>query len=248
MPQQQRPTTADVLGSVPRWVVATPSEAAAPPLAGIASLRLHIVGAGGTVVFFLGTGWFLSPTTVVTAAHVTDVSAAWSKVVAPVSWHIEILPGRAAQQNPFGTYWAGQVIRHPRWTGRHPDDNDIAILKTAEGPPFPQQHCLRAAADVITASSLPAVTVAGYPHTVDSGGTPVRSSGPVRVVEGALCFYDIDTEDGQSGAPVLLAANGTASVAAIHAGGQGSGTTSLANGLNAGLRLRRELVDWLDAQ
>jgi glutamyl endopeptidase len=226
--------------------------ASVPPLAAVASLRLHVVGSGGTSVFFLGTGWFMTPTTVVTAAHVTDITKAWSSVVAPVSWHIEILPGLAAGQKPFGTFWASAVTRHPAWTGVHTTNHDIAVLKTSaasSGLPFPQESCLRPAADVISAASMPAVTVAGYPHIVNSGGTPVTASGPVRVVEGGLCFYDIDTEDGESGAPVLTPIGGHSTpVAAIHSGGQGNGATSLSNGLNAGLRMRQDLVQWLNAQ
>lgn len=252
-PQQKRPPAEDVLGPAPRWTVASAAEAQVAPLAGIASLRLHVVGSGGTHVFFLGTGWFTTPTTVVTAAHVTDISQAWASVASPASWHLEIVPGLASTNRPFGTFWAATVIRHPSWNGRHTTDHDIAVLKTGPLPgaaPFPQALCLRLVADAIGAASLPPVEVAGYPHRVDTGGTPVRGSGPVRLVEGGLCFYDIDTEDGQSGAPVLDLTNGVASLAvvAIHSGGQGNGMTAQSNGLNAGLRLRQELVAWLSTQ
>jgi hypothetical protein len=37
-------------------------------------------------------------------------------------------------------------------------------------------------------------------------------------------------------------------VAAIHSGGQGSGSSSLSNGLNVGLCLRQELVSWIKTQ
>jgi glutamyl endopeptidase len=223
-----------------------------PPFSGIASLRLHIVGAGGTSVFFMGSGWFVTPASVVTAAHVTDVTQPWNKVPAPVSWHLEIIPGFAAGLRPFGTFWASNVVRHPSWTGRPTTSHDIAIVKVApaNGTPFPLQHCLQPIADAITASSQPQVTVAGYPHVVDSGATPTTGSGPVRIVEGPLCFYDIDTEDGQSGGPVMTFAGSAtgALVAAIHSGGQGSGSTSLSNALNAGLCLRQELVTWINTQ
>jgi V8-like Glu-specific endopeptidase len=230
----------------------SPAQATVPPFAGIASLRLHIVGAGGTSVFFMGTGWFVTPVNVVTAAHVTNVSEAWSKVAAPVSWHLQVIPGFAGDQRPFGVFWASNVVRHPSWTGRPTTSHDIAIVKVApaNGVAFPAQHCLGLVADAINASSQPQVTVGGYPHVVDSGATPTFGSGPVRTVEGPLCFYDIDTEDGQSGAPVMTSAGGAAGalVAAIHSGGQGSGSTSLSNALNAGLCLRQELVSWINTQ
>jgi V8-like Glu-specific endopeptidase len=200
----------------------------------------------------MGTGWFVTPVNVVTAAHVTNVGEAWNRVSAPVSWHLEVIPGFAGDQRPFGTFWASNVVRHPLWTGRPTTSHDIAIVKVApsNGAPFPAQHCLQPIADVISASSQPQVTVVGYPHVVDSGSTPTFASGPVRMVEAPLCFYDIDTEDGQSGAPVMTSVSGAvgALVAAIHSGGQGSGSTSLSNALNAGLCLRQELVAWINTQ
>jgi V8-like Glu-specific endopeptidase len=48
------------------------------------------------------------------------------------------------------------------------------------------------------------VTVAGCPFAGFSGETHVVGSGAVDAFEGPLLFYDIDTEDGQSGAPVLV--------------------------------------------
>jgi V8-like Glu-specific endopeptidase len=249
---QQARGTVDILGGQPRWSLIRPVQAAASPHSAIASLRLHIVGAGGTSVFFMGTGWFMTPTTLVTAAHVTDISRPWASVAAPRSWHLEVIPGFADDVRPFGTFWAVGVIRHPSWTGRPTTSHDIAVVKVAPeaGLSFPHQHCLKPLADAITASSQPAVTIAGYPHIIDSGGTPVVASGAVHMVEGHLCFYDIDTEDGQSGAPVMTSAGGASSglVAAVHSGGQGSGSTSLSNALNAGLRLRQELVTWINAQ
>ena len=250
---QQRPSTVDILRPTPRWSTVSPAQATVPPFAGIASLRLHIVGAGGTSVFFMGTGWFLTPVNVVTAAHVTNVTDAWSRVSAPVSWHLEVIPGFAGDQRPFGTFWASNVVRHPSWTGRPTTSHDIAIVKVApaNGVAFSPQLCLQPTADAISVSSQPEVTVAGYPHVVNSGATPTFGFGPVRTVEGPLCFYDVDTEDGQSGAPVMTStggASGGALVAAIHSGGQGSGSTSLANGLNAGLCLRQELVTWINTQ
>lgn len=244
--------TLDILGSQPRWSLVTPSQSAASPLSAIASLRLHIVGASGTTVFFMGSGWFMTPTTVVTAAHVADITKPWTSVAAPASWHLEIVPGLASEVRPFGTFWAVSVIRHPLWIGQPTTSHDIAVIKVsaAAGSAFPQEHCLKPLADAISASSQPPVTIAGYPYIVDSGGTAVVGSGPVRMVEGPLCYYDIDTEDGQSGAPVmtLQAGSGTGLVAAIHSGGQGNGSSSLSNALNAGLRLRQELVTWLTSQ
>jgi glutamyl endopeptidase len=245
----QQLTAHDVLGSVPRWTLATPTQAASLPYAAIASLRLLIIGSSGRFWFFLGSGWFMNPTSVVTAAHVTDISEAWSSVPAPVSWHVEVIPGLTGDQKPFGTFWAASVNRHPSWTGRHTTGYDIGVIKIAaqNGAVFPEEKCLHPTSDLITEDLFPTVEIAGYPYVVDKGSTPVRSAGPVRAVEGPLCFYDIDTEDGQSGAPVMSNAN-EISVVGIHSGGQGNGGTSLSNGLNAGLRLTRELLSWLQAQ
>ena len=93
----------------------------------------------------------------------------------PASWHLEVIPGFAGGQRPFGTFWASTVIRHPSWTGRPTTSHDIAVVKVApaNGAPFPPQLCLQPVADAISPSSQPQVTVAGYPHVVDSGATHV---------------------------------------------------------------------------
>lgn len=241
----------DVLGGTPRWQQLTPAQARLAPYAGIACIRLHITHPGPTVVFFMGTGWFLKPDTVVTAAHVTDVSEAWAKVPSPASWHLEIIPAFASAQRPFGTFWATSVIRHPRWTGQHTTDFDVAAVKVAPasaGMPMAAANCLTPQADAVAPAMLPQVQVAGYPFAVDFGGTPVSASGGVRIIEGSLCFYDVDTENGQSGAPVMSAGAGTPSVVAIHSAGRGNGSTGPSQALNAALRLRQELVDWMRTQ
>jgi V8-like Glu-specific endopeptidase len=241
----------DVLAGAPRWQKLTPAQARSAPYSGVACIRLHIAHPGPTAVFFMGTGWFLTPDTVVTAAHVTDISEAWARVPLAAGWHLEIIPAFAAAQRPLGTFWTTSLIRHPRWNGEHTTDFDIAVVKVAPasaGMPMASANCLTPQADAIAAGLLPHVQVAGYPYAVDSGGTPVVASGSVRIVEGNLCFYDADTEDGQSGAPVMSAGPGTPAVVAIHSAGRGNGSTGAAHALNAGLRLRRDLVDWLKTQ
>lgn len=231
-----------------RWQEVSATEASQLPYAAIASLRLHIVTSTKTQVFFAGTGWFIAPNAVVTAAHVTDVEKAWNTVASPVSWHIEAVPGLARGARPFGETWALRVVRHPQWSGISASDFDVAAVivtpLAAAGNQF-----LRAEPWPATALEAPTVSVAGYPFAQFRGETPVRHEGPVRVREGNCLFYDIDTEDGQSGAPVLFDAGGSrpVTVVGIHSAGQGLGTSSLARSLNVGVALRSELLEWIDS-
>ena len=243
---QRRPSTEDRLVPQPRWRIVTPAETQRHPLSAVASLRVHIASATGLHPFFLGTGWLAGPQLVITAAHVTDIHAAWRTVAQPQSWHVEVVSGLAAGSRPLGESWAVAVVCHPLWDGAAASDYDIAALRL-DKPVLPAEECLRPSPAVERSGPPSLVRVVGYPHVIDKGGTPVEGEGPVKVVEGSRFFYDIDTEDGQSGAPVFLpvSAPGNTTVVGIHCGGRGNGTSPLANSLNAGLHLRRELIDWI---
>lgn len=229
-----------------RWREVSDEEARRLPCAAIASLRLHIVGATGAQAFFAGTGWFVAPNAVVTAAHVTQVEEAWSKVPSAVSWHLEVVPGLVRGQRPFGETWARRVERHPQWSGVSASDFDIALILVTPLAGGASNLFLRVEPFAFGSPESSNVEVVGYPFAQFRGETAVRHAGPVRAIEGQRLFYDIDTEDGQSGAPVLLdRGDARPSVVGIHSAGQGIGTGPLARSLNVAVALRPDLLQWM---
>jgi glutamyl endopeptidase len=230
----------DILGPRPRWRPIPPQGLTARPFSAIASLRVHVKRPSGLQAAFTGTGWFAGPSTVVTAAHVLDVSRVWTSDA--LSWHVEVVPALGFGTRPFGTLWPVRLERHPSWDGVPASSFDIARLHV--DPPVPAERCLRAGGREGAPPSH--VRVAGYPFVEDHGDTPIEGDGAVGAVEGALLFYDVDADDGQSGGPVLDEEAAPGTVVAIHSGGTGHGASPLARSLNTGLVLRDELVQWID--
>lgn len=236
---------ADILGPLPRWQPVSAEQSHHHPHAAIASVRIHIVGAGTTTAFFSGTGWFLAPDRVVTAAHVLDLRRAWASVPGASSWHLEVVPGESAVvPRPFGATWAERVEWHPRFVddGVSPWDLAVMIVK----PPAQLTTALCIDAQPAPAGGGFELKIAGYAWNGGSPDAQFQHAGPVQAREGAAIFYDIDTEGGQSGSPLLLLRAGAAGVAVgVHTGGQGRGQGALARSLNSGIAFDASSVAWL---
>jgi glutamyl endopeptidase len=240
------PLAGDVLGWGPRWRRVSADEARQYPLSAVASLRLHVLAPSGDHPYFLGTGWFTAPRALVTAAHVLDVEKAWREVSGARSWHLEIVPGMVSGSGPFEASWASALTRHPFWDGRPASDADIAVLHTASDG-LAADQCLPLAGPLQPSPAPAPVRVVGYPYVVDSGDSLVEGTGEIKALERSQLFYDIDTEGGQSGGPILSQSGPTttAEVIGIHCAGRGHGRGPLANSLNVGLHLRPDLIQWV---
>jgi V8-like Glu-specific endopeptidase len=235
---------ADILGPLPRWQPVSAEQARGHPHAAIASVRIHIVGAGTTTAFFSGTGWFVAPDRVVTAAHVLDLRRAWASVPGASSWHLEVVPGESsADPQPFGATWAERVERHPRFVDDGVSPWDLAVMKVK--PPSGLTTALCIDVQPALAGVGIVLKIAGYAWNGGSPDAQFQHTGQVQAREGAAIFYDIDTEGGQSGSPLLLRMGAAEVAVGVHTGGQGRGQGALARSLNSGIAFDASSVAWL---
>jgi glutamyl endopeptidase len=155
------------------------------------------------------------------------------------------VPGVSRGTRPLGSVWATGIVTHPRWDRVSASDFDIAMMRL-DTAVLPAADCLTPAVGIQPSTALSPPRIIGYPYVEVHGDTPVEGQGAIRAVESNRLFYDIDTEGGQSGAPILVpAASGRSVVLGLHCGGLGNGASALANSYNAGIHLRKELTDWM---
>lgn len=232
--------TFDTLGSRPRWESVPAAELRSLPHVAVASIRIHISSPGTKTSFFAGTGWFIAPGRVVTAAHVLDLRRSWNSVAGATSWHVEVVPAvSAADPAPFGGSWATRIDRHPRFVDDVGSPFDLAVITVTPLAGITASQCL----DV---QSVPEqkgiqVTVSGYPWNNGQPNTQFRQAGPVQAREATNLYYDIDTEGGQSGSPVL---RGNVAIG-VHVGGQGHGQGAVARSLNHGIAFDASTLAWV---
>lgn len=189
------------------------------------SASLAIIAANGTA--WVGTGWFISPRTLITAGHCVFIKN--SDVPGQDGWvrSITVSPGRNAAEAPFGQLVSTDFRTVRGWAddGNREFDYGAIILAEPVGSDVGWLGFGVYTDDDLTDST---VNVAGYPTdkprgTLWYGHHRVATVGPNKV------HYDIDTFGGQSGAAVYRIVDGKRYAVAVHAYG---GTTT-----NSGTRI-----------
>lgn len=186
---------------------------------------------------WLGTAWFISPRTLVTAGHCVCIKN--SGVEGRDGWvkKIQVMPARNGDVLPFGGMTATEFWTVQGWGNDGQENYDYAaiILPAA----FPQDLGFYGFAvvtdDVLLAS---VANIAGYPSDKDKG-TLWYDHKPVGSVKPDKVYYAIDTAGGQSGACVYMVKDGQRIGIAIHAYG---GATS-----NSGTRISTPVFANLEA-
>ena len=234
----------DVLGPKPRWGEVPAAELQSNPHVAIACVRIHISAPGTKTSFFAGTGWFIAPGRVVTAAHVVDIRSAWSRVPGATSWHVEVVPAvSAAAAAPLGGTWATRIDRHPGFVDDTGSPFDLAVITVTPLAGITASHCL--VAQTVPEQTGIQVTVSGYPWNNGHPNTQFRQTGPVLAREATNIYYDIDTEGGQSGSPVLQQTSAGRFAVGVHVGGQGHGQSAMARSLNRGIAFDASTLTWV---
>src|SRR5688572_29135848 len=172
---------------------------------------------------WIGTGWFVSPRVLVTAGHCVFIHSGdpqrhgWVK-------SISVMPGRDADQLPFGAVTASDFRSVSGWTTNRRENFDYAgiIIPTPLGDQV-GTFGFGAYPDGELRGAL--VNISGYPGDKEQG-TQWYDRREVVQVNSHKVYYDIDTAGGQSGAPVWRVVDERAIAVAIHAYGVGGGVQS----------------------
>jgi glutamyl endopeptidase len=204
---------------------------------------LLIIAADGTP--HSGTGWFISPRTLVTAGHCVFVVNPGHPAHGFVRG-IRVMPARngetSAAQSPFG--WV-EVPReglrvHPRWVSNRDLGFDYgAIILPPTAPPLGQQVGFFGFGhfrDQDLDESAPVLS--GYPDDVPEG-TQWAERNLIKELTPTRVFYDIFTSPGQSGSPVFFRNDNRDIACAIHNFGDVT--------FNSGVRINPDVVAQLNA-
>ena len=178
---------------------------------------------------WIGTGWFISPRTLITAGHVVHIKG--SGVPGRDGWvkRIQVMPGRNGASLPYGSVTSTTFRSVTGWTGSGNQEFDYGaiILPT----PLGNSTGWLGYGNYSDADLLASVgNISGYPGDKPSG-TQWYDARRIAAVTARKVHYDIDTAGGQSGSAVYRIVNGGRYAVAIHA--YGGATTNSGTRINA---------------
>ncbi len=218
----------------PKWIIVPQHLAQRGPLASICSITR--LGANPKAVGVAGSGWLARPNWVVTAGHViTDI--AHSQGVPPQNARVQVVTGRDWHMASPVLRPADRVAVHPGWLQQR-DEWDIALVRLQRNFAIPGGELLYTqpgAAFRTTDTHVCGFTAVGGTMRFMSAGGRISHN------DGTFAWHTVDTDDGESGAPLLQA--GVA--VAVHKQGHGFGGRGAEN---AALELRRDVLIWLEEQ
>jgi len=170
---------------------------------------------------YIGTGWLISPRTVITAGHCVYMhnEGGWAQ-------SIEVIPALNDSTQPYSSGSSSRFRSTAGWTRDKNRDFDYGaiILPTAYRPGDTVGffgYTARTDADLLSKT----LNLSGYP--ADKGGnTQWFHARAPKAVAGRTITYDIDTFGGQSGAPVWILENGSRYCVGIHTNGHNAGNSA----------------------
>ena len=186
---------------------------------------------------WIGTGWFVSPRTLITAGHVVCIKG--SGVPGRDGWvrRIVVIPGRNGAAAPYGSATSTSFRSVTGWTvsGNQEFDYGAIVLPTPLGNAtgwygygnYPDGQLIGQTANI-----------SGYPGDKPSG-TQWYDARRITAVGPRKVYYDTDTMGGQSGSAVYRIVNGGRFAVAVHAYG---GSTT-----NSGTRINAEVFNNITA-
>lgn len=161
--------------------------------------HLEITYEGGQTA--TGSGWLAGPDTVVTAGHnvLNAEIRQWAR-------DIRIVPGRnGTGSGPFGETFATFADALDGWKNGFDPASDLGVIKMADQSIGLATGWFGFA--VFTDDDLrqaPLIQSAGYPAETKAYGTQWYDAGRAGRYSEAFISYRVDTEEGQSGAPVFF--------------------------------------------
>ncbi len=180
---------------------------------------LRITAKDGTR--WIGTGWLVSPRTVITAGHCVYMHdhGGWAR-------NIEVIPGMNDAARPYGSGSSNNLRSVQGWTQSKNRDFDYGAIILPPNSRLGDRtgyfgYSVRNDAFLLSST----LNLSGYPG--DKGGNQqwYMARRP-RLVSSRVIYYDIDTMGGQSGAPVWIKIGTTRYCVGIHTNGASSGNSA----------------------
>jgi len=180
---------------------------------------------------WIGTGWFISPRTLVTAGHCVFIKHSGVQGRDGFVKKIQVMPGRNASDVPFGGLTSTEFWTVKGWADQGLETFDYgAIILPGTFPTNIGHFGFGVFPDATLLAST--ANIAGYPGDKPSG-TLWFDKRQVGSVKPEKVFYAADTAGGQSGACVYIIRGGKRIGIGIHAYG---GATA-----NSGTRISAEV-------
>lgn len=170
---------------------------------------------------FIGTGWMISPRTVITAGHCVFMhnEGGWARSV-------EVVPGLNDAARPYGSASSGTLRSVTGWTQSRNRDFDYgAIILPGNARLGDRTGWFGLAVRDDAFLRAASLNLSGYPG--DKGGNQQWFMAQrAKSVAGRVITYDIDTMGGQSGSPVWILQNGQRYGVGVHTNGASTGNSA----------------------
>lgn len=173
---------------------------------------------------WIGTAWFISPRTLVTAGHCVFINH--SGTPGRDGWvrSIAVMPGRDEAILPFGSITATSFRSVMGWTQQADERYDYGVIVLPNALPASvgmRRYGVRPDEGLLGVEA----TVAGYPGDKPPG-TMWRHALPIHSAEPLKIRYTLDTAGGQSGAAVYVTDGGEPLAVGVHAYGGASSNSA----------------------
>jgi V8-like Glu-specific endopeptidase len=171
---------------------------------------------------WIGTGWLISPRTVITAGHCVYMhdEGGWAK-------SIEVIPGLNDASRPYSAGSSSYLKSVTGWTQSKNRENDYGaiILPNSFRPGDVTGYFgYSVKDDSYLLSSV--LNLSGYPGDKANGNQQWFMALKPKSVSARVITYDIDTMGGQSGAPVWIKVGDARYCVGIHTNGQDAGNSA----------------------